>query len=196
MIRHQTAPLPTTHLNRCVAAYAAGNHTLGAHLYAAAHTEITPIVRRVITRTIKDRHDREDAEQRAHLKIWQQITKGITPDVKLVTYHTAIDQWRESSGMGDARTLTRAQHTAARHHANIDEHPRASIDPGFMHAIDNTDAQAIIHRLSEHRPIWGLVAAGLSYGFTQSEIARALHHDKSTISRMVADIRTHLTDTP
>lgn len=184
---------PTTALKRCVHAYATNHPSVGASLFPAAYAEILPLIRRVTIRTLANPQDQEDAQQRATLRIWEQVAAGIEPDLKLVTYHAAIDVWRASSGMGDARTLTPSEHRAATHHDELTERvDSVAEDAGFADAIGRADAGATISTLAAHSDVWGIVARGLAQGFSQAEIAVAIGRHHSTVSRMVGEMRRFL----
>ncbi len=199
MMRSQAAPLPQRHLLRCAQAYAAGNDTLGATLFALVHAEILPLVAFVAAKHVPNESAREDVIQAATLKIWQQLKRGIEPEVRRVTYHAVVDAYRTASGMGDARTLTGRENFAATNRfaliPEVDEYTdNALVDPSDDHAktLGRVDAERYTERFAEHHDAWGLIAFCLAEGMTQNETARRLGLPRWDVNKHVADMRAFL----
>ena len=174
-------------LTRCAAAYASGNAAIGERLFADAHAEILPLVRRVVLRaTDASVTAREDMEQDATLKIWQVLRRGIEPDVKRVTYHAVVDAYRTRTGTGDARSMTPRERAMASRMLTMVEDYQGDDDDSVNHMIDKdsgAEYDAVIDRLAveslttllaAHDDAWGVIAQHLADGCSQNETARLM----------------------
>ena len=186
-VEHARRALPA-----CVDAYASGRPKLGEQLFPAALAQVQDIIRKVVVSTVDERLH-EDAEQAAALLVWRSVSRGITPNVKLLTYHAALGEYRTATGMGDARSMSAAEYANASNRVECgSDVPTRSSDDDTEHAIGRADTDAVVDELAADNPIRGFVARGLSLGFNQAEIADAMGVNRSTVCRIVASIREQI----